>query len=407
MRIIHTADWHLNDRLGRIDRTQDLRVAVERVASYCISERVDVLVVAGDLFSELARADALRESIRHLQSSFAEFLAKGGTILTLTGNHDNENFCRTLQYAMELASPMPDAPDQPAKPGRFYLATRASLLRLPDRSGADTVQFLLMPYPTPTRYLSESALREYVSPEEKNQNLNRAFTEELTQLQRLPSYNPASPTVLAAHVHVRGSEVTPLFRISEEDDVIFDEAVIPANIAYVALGHIHKPHCVGQRQHVRYSGSIERMDLGEKNDNKSIVRVDLSRDGRVDEVVELPMPATPIYELHIHNPSASLAQLREEYADARNHLVKLHIHYTAGENLESVLRELSDIFPRWYSRDWRETSTLGRSLVVDQATPSKSFEEIVREYVLKELTNTSESERTALMQRLESLLRQE
>ena len=35
MRIVHTADWHLGDRLGRIDRTDDLRKAVERVAACC------------------------------------------------------------------------------------------------------------------------------------------------------------------------------------------------------------------------------------------------------------------------------------------------------------------------------------------------------------------------------------
>jgi hypothetical protein len=32
MRLLHIADWHLGDRLGRIDRTPDLRRAVERVA---------------------------------------------------------------------------------------------------------------------------------------------------------------------------------------------------------------------------------------------------------------------------------------------------------------------------------------------------------------------------------------
>ena len=51
MRILHTADWHLGDRLGRIDRTADLRTAVERVAAHCQEHRVDVLLVAGDLFS--------------------------------------------------------------------------------------------------------------------------------------------------------------------------------------------------------------------------------------------------------------------------------------------------------------------------------------------------------------------
>src|SRR5262249_60806156 len=85
MRILHTADWHLADRLGRIDRTDDLRRAVERVGEYCRQERADVLLVAGDLFSELAGPEALRDTIRHLQEVFAGFLRDGGTILTLTG----------------------------------------------------------------------------------------------------------------------------------------------------------------------------------------------------------------------------------------------------------------------------------------------------------------------------------
>ena len=74
MRILHTADWHLNDRLGRVDRTDDLRKAVERVAAHCREQAVDVLLVAGDLFSELARPDGLRETIRHWQDVFREFM---------------------------------------------------------------------------------------------------------------------------------------------------------------------------------------------------------------------------------------------------------------------------------------------------------------------------------------------
>src|SRR5947209_2701823 len=105
MRILHTADWHLGDRLGRIDRTDDLRRAVERVAGYCDSERVDVLLVAGDLFSELAGPDGLRDAVRHLQEVFQGFLGAGGTILALTGNHDKESFCQMLRHAMSLAPP--------------------------------------------------------------------------------------------------------------------------------------------------------------------------------------------------------------------------------------------------------------------------------------------------------------
>src|SRR5262249_62212506 len=84
MRILHTADWHLGDRLGRIDRTADLRRAVERVAAYCTQHEVEVLLIAGDLFSELARPDGLRASLEHVQQTFQPFLLGGGTILALT-----------------------------------------------------------------------------------------------------------------------------------------------------------------------------------------------------------------------------------------------------------------------------------------------------------------------------------
>src|SRR5438067_2855588 len=104
MRILHTADWHLGDRLGRIDRTDDLRRAIEQIAAYCRTELIDVLIVAGDLFSEMARPDGLRDAIGHLRDTFDEFLSGGGTILAVTGNHDNETFCQTLRHAMSLAA---------------------------------------------------------------------------------------------------------------------------------------------------------------------------------------------------------------------------------------------------------------------------------------------------------------
>src|SRR5207342_2508691 len=105
-----------------------------RVADYCLSQRADVLLVAGDLFSELAGPDGLRDAIRHLQEVFQSFLRDGGTILPLTGNHDKESFCQTLRHAMSLAAPIPTAPGSLCQAGRLYLATEPTLLRLADPS---------------------------------------------------------------------------------------------------------------------------------------------------------------------------------------------------------------------------------------------------------------------------------
>src|SRR5579862_5435405 len=364
MRILHTADWHLGDRLGRIDRTDDLRRAVERVADYCRDEKVDVLLVAGDLFSELAGPDALRDSIRHLQEVFYGFLRQGGTILALTGNHDKENFCQTLRHAMHLAAPIADDSGGVVQPGRLYLATGPSLLRLGDRATGGLVQFILMPYPTPTRYLTDEASQKYQSLDEKNRHLMAAFTAKLKALQEGPGFDANLPTVLGAHIAVQGSTLArTLFRLTPEEDVVFADADLPSGFAYIALGHIHRAQFLGGQTHIRYSGSIERMDLGEKEDDKGVVVFDLGPTGLIGEPRVLPLEATKIYEIMIHAPRIELPAYRDRYPDAKRDLVRIDCHYTAGiDNREEALRELEEIFPRWYDRTITETNALGETL---------------------------------------------
>jgi exonuclease SbcD len=405
LRILHTADWHLGDRLGRIDRTDDLRRAVERIATYCASERVDVLLVAGDLFSEQAGPEGLRDAVRHLQEVFQPFLRDGGTILALTGNHDKESFCQTLRHAMSLASPIPTEPGSLCQAGRLYLATEPTLLRLADRSADGAVQFLLMPYPTPARYLADEAGQRYQSLEQKNRHLMAAFTARLKAIRRSPAYELALPSVLAAHVTVRGSRLPTLFRLTEEEDVIVSEGDIPDDFAYVALGHIHRPQFLHGLPHVRYCGSVERLDLGESNDDKSCVLVDIGTEGRRGDPVILPLEATPIYVVQVTSPRDQLDALRTQYANAERDLVRLECTYTAGvDNREEALRELDRIFPRWYDRKINETNALNGTLVTDEPGQGKSFADTVRDFLGRELANHPEDVRTAVLVKAEALL---
>ena len=406
MRILHTADWHLGDRLGRIDRTDDLRRAVERVAAYCGEEKVDVLLVAGDLFSELAGPDSLRETVRHLQEVFEEFLRGGGTILALTGNHDKENFCQTLRHAMSLASPGCEADGDLAQPGRLYLATGPTLLRLGDRASGGLAQFVLMPYPTPTRYLTDEASQRYLGLDEKNRHLLAAYTAKLKAFRADPAFDRALPTVLGAHVHVHGSQLATLFRLTEQEDVVFAEQDIPDDFAYVALGHIHKAQALHGREHVRYSGSIERMDLGESADEKGVVVFDLGPQGIEGGPRELPLEATPVYEVKVTSP-AELPTLRKMYPDARRDLVRIECTYTAGvDNREELLRELEALFPRWYDRQVTEANSLTGTLVVGEPARVKGFEDTVRDYLRQELTNHPDAARDAVLARAEALMRE-
>jgi exonuclease SbcD len=403
MRILHTADWHLADRLGRQDRTADLRRAVERIALYCAEEKVDVLLVAGDLFSELAGPEALREAIRHLHETFGPFLRKGGTILSLTGNHDKESFCQTLRHAMSLAAPAGKSGDRAAA-GRLYLATGPTLLRLADPAHGNDVQFVLMPYPTPSRYLQDEAAQRYQGLDERNRHLIAAYTARLQQIQQSELFDARLQTVLAAHVHVRGAELPTLFRLTEQEDVVFSDADLPTGFAYVALGHIHRAQCLAGQTHVRYCGSIERLDLGERDDEKGVVLFDLGPGGLEGPPRTLPLEATRVYEVQVFDPTAEIPLLREQYPDAGNDLVRVRCRYQAGvDNREETLRLLEEIFPRWYDRELTETGALGPTLTVGEAR-AKGFEETVRDYLRQELCNHPEAERDAVLARAEALM---
>jgi DNA repair protein SbcD/Mre11 len=408
MRIVHTADWHLGDRLGRIDRTDDLRKAVERVAACCVEEKADVLLVAGDLFSELAGPESLRETIRHLQDTFLPFMRGGGTVLTLTGNHDKENFCQTLQLAMRLASPGVGLSGEVVPHGRLYLATGPTLLRLEDSATGGQVQFVLMPYPTPARYLTDEAARSYQGLDEKNRHLLAAYTKTLREVQESAVFDPDLPTILGAHVAVQGSQLPRLFRLSEQEDVVFAEGDLPVDFAYVALGHIHRAQSLAGRESVRYSGSIERMDLGESLDDKGLVVFDVGPAGLTGEPRVVSLPATPIYEVIVGYPKVDVPALRRLHPDAKNDLVRLVVTYTAGEdNREELLRELEAIFPRWYDRQVTERNALSGTLTGPDTPRPVSFEETVRAYLHQELLNHTDAYRDAVLARAEALMREE
>ena len=366
MKILHTADWHLADRLGRIDRTQDLRKAVENVATICEHERVDVLLIAGDIFSDRAPPDALQETIGHLGAVFRPFLQNGGTIAALTGNHDNEIFCKTLREAFRLVAPTTVKTGDVLPAGRLHLHTGPTHFRLADRAGQE-VQFVMLPYPTGSRYLDDPGQR-FQSIDERHRAIRDACEQRLAAMQQ--KLDPTLPSVLAAHFYVGGTALRGLFRLTEQEDIVFQESTLSTGWTYAALGHIHQPQSIGGMPHVRYSGSIERMDQGEREDEKSVTLLEIGPAGLRGEPQVVPLNATPFYDVHITNPQEELSQLPELYPDAETALARLQITYHPGEdNLPGIYSALDRIFPRWYDRTHQAACTETEQAALDDLFP--------------------------------------
>lgn len=270
MRLIHTADWHLCDRLGRIDRTKDLEARVEKVAALCEEHAADVLLIAGDLFSEQASVDDMTRALNHIREVFKPLFARGGTVLAITGNHDRDGRINMVRAGMTLAAPGAGAGGHLAG-GRMYLINGRAVVTLAGRAG-DRVQFVLVPYPFASRYDLSAA--EYRGREEETRLLHSRVAEWVQAVSSKPPFDPTLPTVLAAHLHVRGSELHTLYKMTERDDVLFDFADLNPAWAYVALGHIHKPQRVDAPSPAEYAGSPLQLDFGEADDVKSFVVID-------------------------------------------------------------------------------------------------------------------------------------
>jgi exonuclease SbcD len=388
MRIIHTADWHLCDWLRHVNRTADLQARVEIVAGFCEEHRADALLIAGDLFSEQASVEDMTQALTHLYEVFAPFFARGGTILAVTGNHDKEPRIEMLRAGMRLAAPA--AGSRRFLPGRMYLLNRPYFGTF-ETAASDRVQVVLIPYPTASRYAEQGD--EFRSKDEENRVLHGRVAEEIRIAGGHAEFDQALPTVLAAHLHVRGAEMHTLYKLTERDDVVFDTGFLPTAWAYIGLGHIHKPQCLGCMPHVRYPGSLDRLDFAERGDDKGVVLLDLGRTGLRCEPVWLPIAATPMHDVTITDAAAELPALVERYPDRETAVVRLRVtHNPAGPSRHEITQELRRLFPRHAEITWIKPETPSGGTTASGFTPQADYRTTIRDFLKKSLDGDPDKE---------------
>lgn len=379
MRILHTSDWHLNDKLNRHERQPDLCARMVEIATILRDESVDAMLIAGDLFADrVARLSELRGALTDMLDAFRGFLDSGGTIVAISGNHDSEDLFELLRAAQNLTTRVALAPGQAAAPGRLYLSAKPAVLTLEGRDG-QRVQVALQPYPTPSLYLSGKGDPEVQSAAERNHLLHLRAMDLLRQQSARCASQPL-PSVLLAHAHVRNSLLShSLYRIEERDDVVFNAVDLPI-FAYTALGHIHLAQTLESCDNIRYSGSIERMDAAERDDQKSVVVVDIGP-VTAGPARTIALDATPILEEEVSGP-ADLAALEDKYTAAQRERAYLRYHLRCRAQDEAPLhREVRRLFPRWYTsvvehtdgRESRAEAQVSSARLRDFAGTARSF----------------------------------
>ena len=388
MRLLHTSDWHLGARLGNQDRLPDQFARLEEVCRYLDEKEVDVLLVAGDVFDE-HRSEALARIISRLARLLKPRIEAGMWAVFIAGNHDREFVFPLIRGLQELVTANGR--------GRVVFADRPALVSVTSRS-ADQAQLMLLPYPTSTRYeLSDPPKSGWPSPDDKRKALADALRERIGDLAREARSAPGVPVVLCGHFLVRGVR-EGLYQLSEEEDVPVEAGDLPS-YAYIALGHIHRPQMVGA-PHIRYCGSLERMDRGEMDDRKMVLLADVGREGLRD-LAELPLDATPF--AHVTAASEEdLERAARELPEPERTLVSLSLDVSHDQPVGPLLARARSLFPRlWAPPDIR---LLGPVAASPSAPPidRRDVAGTVRSYLREALAD--DPERDELLRLAEDLL---
>ncbi|NOT57472.1 MAG: exonuclease SbcCD subunit D [Deltaproteobacteria bacterium] len=332
MRILHTSDWHLGARLGSQDRWPDHLARLRELCAYIDQEAVDILLVAGDVFDE-HRAEPLAVIISELARLLASRIEAGLSCVFIAGNHDREHVFPFLRGLQDLVSPTSQR--------RVIFTERPRLARIESRSN-ETINLMLLPYPTPVRY--DLGDEHWPSPDKKRADLADAVRFRIKELsEETRQTSRGLQTVLCGHFLMRGVKEGH-YQLSEQDDVPVEAGDLPS-YAYVALGHIHKPQLVGA-PHIRYCGSLERMDRAEMGYDKQALLIDINRGG-LQEIRELPLHATPF--AHVQATSAAeLEAAATDLADREHTMVSVTFTLEQGESFGALQARARQLFPRLY-----------------------------------------------------------
>jgi exonuclease SbcD len=275
MRILHTADWHVGRRLGRHDRTEEMREALDEVSRIADEEQVDLVLVAGDVFD---RATPPVESLSLGLSALLR-LGAGRPVVVVAGNHD-----------------APDLFDALAPLMRDHGVHLIGRIKAPDAGGLLGPDELGLPavvagFP----FLREGRVIDFMADTGKWYG---AYAQKIAAL--TDAYNTALVEragtdlvpVLVAHFMVSGVRVSRSERELHIGDAYTATAqAIPAGPQYVALGHIHAPQPVpGAPVPAAYAGSLLPMDFGEAGEAKRVVIVDVEP-GRLATLRSMPIHA--------------------------------------------------------------------------------------------------------------------
>lgn len=256
MRFIHTADWHLGRSFYNVSLIDDQAYALNQLIHIVSETRPDVLIIAGDLYD---RAIPPTDAVKLLDEVLCRLILDLKVpVIIIAGNHDSP---LRLEFAARLM-----------ESHRLFvfgsLSERLHAIDMFDEWGA--VSFFPLPFAEPSQMSDYLHVEGIASHEKVMRHWIEFIKDKLT---------PGSRTVPICHTFVVGGEETESERPLDVGGTGAVSATCFEGFHYVALGHLHRPQCLGTNGHIHYSGSLLKNSFSEAGHTKCVKLVDLNAEG--------------------------------------------------------------------------------------------------------------------------------
>ncbi|MEW6583658.1 MAG: exonuclease subunit SbcD [Actinomycetota bacterium] len=258
LRILHTADWHVGRAIARRPRLDEHRAVLAEIAAVARAEEVDVAVVAGDVFDQ---QNPGAEAERVVYDALADLRDAARHVVVVAGNHDSPARWQALRRLADGVAIVARPDEDVAR-------------RVIPVTGADGTRatLLCLPWVPEHRFLTAEDVGR---PEDgSHPACSRYVAAAVRDLVAAAGTDPGA-LVLAAHLFAADAEVGGGERpVTIGGAYTVRADAFPPELAYVALGHIHRSQPVGGDT-VRYAGSPLQLDFSERDDRKHVLVVDV------------------------------------------------------------------------------------------------------------------------------------
>ncbi len=328
MKIFHLSDLHLGKRINGYSMLEDQKYILERIIGSVREEKPQAVVIAGDVYDKAMPSE---EAVALLDDFLCKLIAleRRPEVFIIYGNHDSAERLsfgnRLIENSGVHLSPV--------------FNDNVKSVKMTDEYG--DVSFYLLPFikPSDVRNAYKDAQVE-------------SYTDAVREAVRHLALDATQRNVLIAHQFV-----TDAVRSDSEDVAVGGldnvNAMAFDGFDYVALGHLHRPQAIPGKENMRYCGTPLKYSISEKDDEKSILVVEMGAKGNM---AYHTIPLRPLRDMREIKGTYNELALKKNY-EGTNTEDYIHVVLTDENDVMDAIGRLRAIYPNIMSLEYENRRT--------------------------------------------------